>query len=134
VQLGGDWRQKCKQIVKLRRAFDLANYDGNHELEKTELSLILASLNPKRAPSQEQIDRLWSVMLHGAGLDEHVDARLDWTSFLRGMAAVTMNAHAEGFIDLMDIDQPLGFPLISLLIDIKVSESKAAEITASWTM
>eukprot|EP01052_Picozoa_sp_SAG31_P009984 SAG31_NODE_535_length_14348_cov_11.339603_7_plen_137_part_00 len=134
MQLDGDWRQKCKQIVKLRRAFDLANYDGNDELEKKELKLILASLNPKRAPSEEQIDELWSVMLNGAGLDEDQDARLDWASFLRGMAAVTMNTQAERFMDLMDIDQPLGFPLISLLIDIKASKSKAAEITASWTM
>lgn len=132
VRLDGDWKLKCKQIVKLRHSFDMANVDGSDELEKDELTLILLSLDPKRAPSPAQINRVWGLMLEGAGIYDGppAQAQLDWTAFLRGMARVSEDPVAA---ELMALDQPSGFPLVSLLIDIKVAPEEAVALAESWT-
>jgi hypothetical protein len=76
----------------------------------------------------------WPAMCEAAAdlvlAAEHGALKLDWKGFLRGMGAVARDPAAAR---LMDLRQPAAYPLISLLIDVKVSEAKQRELTAGWT-
>ena len=58
----GNWRKRVAQIQQLRRAYDIADVDGDNELEKDELSLVLVSLSPAASIDPSDIDHVWDVL------------------------------------------------------------------------
>ena len=137
----------CAQRIRaLRRAFDIADVDGNDRLEKAELQTVLFSLHPC-SPSSDDVDYLWRILC-GQGKqpialkrerDCNTSAQrltkrrilcgpgwaqtsfLSWCDFLHGMAAVRADARAT---QLMDLNRPNEWALISLLVDVKCSEEQ----------
>lgn len=109
---GGDWRDRVALIRKLRRAYDMADVDGDNELQKSELEIVLLSLDPSGAITDTDIDHVW-VTLNPEGKD-----MLTWRDFLAGMSRVHRDPRAAA---VMNRDTPNKFALVSLLIDIKVS-------------
>ena len=109
----GDWRKRVAQIQQLRRAYDIADVDGDNELEKDELSLVLVSLSPSASIDQQDIDHLWNIM------NPEAKDFLTWEQFLAGLKWVREDERAS---QIMDLGASNKWELISLLIDTKSSE------------
>ena len=108
----------AQKIRALRRAFDTADVDCNDRLEKDELELVLVSLHP-RAPSPDDVEHLWRTL---CGPNWAQKSFLSWCDFLHGMARVRADKRAT---QLMDLDRPNEWALISLLIDVRFSKEEA---------
>lgn len=113
---GGDWRKRVAQIQQLRRAYDIADVDGDNELEKEELALVLVSLNPSSSIQEKDIDYVWKCMQEQAKPANKIF--LTWEEFLRGLKGVREDKEASR---IMDLGASNKWELISLLIDTKSS-------------
>lgn len=61
--LPGNWRQRCRKIVKLRRAFLNADLDGDQSITRRELHIVLLSNNAKFGEvSPQEMDQLWHFL------------------------------------------------------------------------
>jgi CRP-like cAMP-binding protein/Ca2+-binding EF-hand superfamily protein len=109
----GDWRKRVGQIQQLRRAYDIADVDGDNELEKDELALVLVSLNPTASIQTEDIDHVWNCM------NPEGKEFLTWAEFLGGLKGVRQDERASRCMDLGASNK---WELISLLIDTKSSQ------------
>ena len=109
---GGDWRDRVGLIRKLRRAYDMADVDGDNELQKRELEIVLLSLDPSGSITDADIGHVWDT------LNPEGKKVLTWGDFLVGMGCVHTDPRAAA---VMNKNAPNKFALISLLIDIKVS-------------
>eukprot|EP01043_Picozoa_sp_COSAG02_P007865 COSAG02_NODE_243_length_27457_cov_16.852328_4_plen_679_part_00 len=58
-----DWRSRVREIRNLRRAYDVADVDGDNHMQRGELELVLAALRPHDPPSPEEVDRLWYALV-----------------------------------------------------------------------
>lgn len=116
---GGNWRDRVGLIRKLRRAYDMADVDGDNELQKRELEIVLLSLDPSGSVADADIEHVW-VTLNPEGKN-----MLTWGDFLNGMGRVHRDPRAAA---VMNRDTPNKFALISLLIDIKVSAREEREL------
>lgn len=110
---GGDWRKRVAQIQQLRRAYDIADVDGDNELEKDELALVLVSLNPSASIQSDDIDHVWNCM------NPTDKPFLTWAEFLGGLKGVRDDDRASR---IMDLGASNKWELISLLIDTKSSD------------
>ena len=108
-----DWRKRVTQIQQLRRAYDIADVDGDNELEKDELSLVLVALNPSSSITPDDIDLVWKCM------NPTDKPFLSWAEFLGGLTGVRENQRAS---QIMDLGASNKWELISLLIDTKSSD------------
>jgi hypothetical protein len=109
---------RLQKIRALRRAFDTADVDCNDRLEKQELETVLISLHPC-APSPDDVEHLWRILC-GPGWAQK--SFLSWCDFLHGLARVRGDVRAT---QLMDLNRPNEWALISLLIDVKFSDEQA---------
>jgi hypothetical protein len=124
--LPGDWRSRCAQIVRLRRAFDAADIDGDLSIAQDELELVLLANDPSQVPARraagpraqpvgvadgaatqtvgpDDVARVWRLLNPTAG------PSVSWLAFLQAMPTVKRDAEATR---LMAIDQPNRWALI----------------------
>merc|ERR1719272_1359132 len=104
---------------KLREAFDCADVDGNNQLELEELEMVVMSMNPKANISEADIDRVWHVLN---------PENLDWIPFetyVQGMIKVKNDTELS---QIVPMDVPNRFQLLSLLIDSPINEEEEALI------
>lgn len=116
---GSDWRDRVGLIRKLRRAYDMADVDGDNELYLHELEIVLLSLDPSGSTTDADIEYVWQT------LNPEQKKSLTWGDFLAGMGRVHNDPRAAA---VMNHDVPNKFALISLLIDIKVSKREESEL------
>lgn len=112
----------CFQVRKLRRAYDMADVDGDNELEKRELEIVMLSLDPSGTLTDDDMNHVWET------LNYETKGFLTWGAFLRGMGKVHEDPRAT---NIMNKDSPNKFELVSLLIDIKVSAREEQELMDS---
>ena len=117
--LPGDWRSRCAEIVKLRRAFLNADLDGDQTIERDELEVVLLSGDATKDPTIDEIDALW------AALDPEGKGKVDWFGFLRAKARINSDPQLAS---LLDIDHPNRWALISLLIDVPCDAQTEREL------
>lgn len=122
---GGSWRDRVGLIRKLRRAYDMADVDGDNELEQRELEIVMLSLDPSGTTTDADMQHVWDT-LNPAGKKV-----LSWGDFLRGMGLVHKDARAAA---VMNKDSPNKFALVSLLIDIKVSKREELGLLESLSL
>ena len=111
-------------IRNLRRAYEMADCDGDNQLRGQELKTVVLSLHP-RAVSDDDIAHLWAT------LNPHGKPYLSWADFLCGMGMVRRDERAAA---LMDLSRPNEFELISLLIDVQLSEEEAAVLLEGMSL
>ena len=102
----------------------MADCDGDNQLRGQELKTVVLSLHP-RAVSDDDIAHLWAT------LNPHGKPYLSWADFLCGMGTVRRDERAAA---LMDLSRPNEFELISLLIDVQLSEEEAAVLLEGMSL
>eukprot|EP01052_Picozoa_sp_SAG31_P035788 SAG31_NODE_4365_length_3307_cov_10.960723_2_plen_192_part_00 len=115
--LQGDWQSRCRHIVKLRRAFEMADIDGDLTIGREELEIVLLASDASNEHSVADIDRLWAI------LNPENKAVIGFLEFLHGVAALHRSATATNDLklaDMMKFDEPNRWALLSLLIDTPV--------------
>ena len=113
--LPGDWQERAEDMRKLREAFDTADVDGDNQLELEELEMVIISMNPKADVRPEEVRKLWDV-LNPAGKDW-----IPFSDFVEGMVKVKRDPELSQIIPL---DVPNRFQLLSLLIDSPINEEQ----------
>ena len=113
--LPGDWQERAEDMRKLREAFDAADVDGNNELELEELEMCVISMNPKADVQPEDIKRVWDV------LNPEGKEWIPFAEYVRGMVQVKRDPELS---DLIPMDVPNRFQLLSLLIDTPINEDQ----------
>ena len=112
----GDWAQRVNAIRQLRRAFDVADVDGNDQLEAEELEIVLLALDPSSQVTEADAQFVWAV------LNPDGKAFLTWADFLVGMGFVRKDERAQSILNAGV--NPNKWELISLLIDSPISASE----------
>ena len=112
----GDWAQRVNAIRQLRRAFDMADVDGNDQLEAEELETVLLALDPSSQVTEADAQFVWAV------LNPDGKAFLTWADFLGGMGFVRKDERAQSILNAGV--NPNKWELLSLLIDSPISASE----------
>ena len=122
--LPGNWRTRCRKIVKLRRAFLSADLDGDRTIRKDELSTVVLASDVTTNPSPADVDELWAL------LDPERKGEVRWFDFLRSM---TLAEEQPVVSRLLSLDKPNRWELISLLIDVPVCKETERELLADMS-
>lgn len=113
------WRSRVREICKLRRAYDVADIDGDNEMQRDELRLVLTALRPHDPPDPAEIDRIWRALVP-ADKANLISESLSWEDFLRRLPAARADPEVGHILN--DLSRPNEWEMVSLLIDIKTSE------------
>ena len=118
-----------------RRAYDVADVDGDNALEREELEMVITAMNPRHGLSREDLRYLWDVMVSAsssvdtaAANDGQTEGSINFLQYLHGIAAVAKDERAAGWLN---VEQPNKWELLSLLVDTPVSEVEEAKILES---
>ena len=125
-------KQRVGKIVQLRAAFDTADMDGDDQIEKEELEIVLEALGQANITKQELV-HVWEQLKKGS--PEGSPEGLAWDDFLKGLAHVRLDqGDAEHGIrpahEILDMEKlaPMNKRmLLSLLVDTNITakENKA---------
>ena len=115
-----------EHIIDLRRAFDIADLDGNNQIGRLELETVLAVLQPTAAghdKAVESFERLWACMNPPSAKS----ATVGWVDFL---CSVPRIRREEGLISLITaVADEAGvarqnWELLTLLIDTRINKAE----------
>lgn len=119
-----NWRTGCRKIVKLHRAFQTADLDGDHSIQQDELELVIRATGSLADTADKS--ELWELLV----ADSKVNDEVGWFDFLQAVCRL----HDEPQLQqLLNVDKPNRWALISLLIDVPVSKATEAELLEDMT-
>ena len=113
--LSDDWKERAQDMRKLREAFDCADVDGDNQLELAEFEMVIVSMNPKIDIDPVDVKRVWAV-LNPEGKDW-----IPFERYVKGMLTVKAD---PVLAELIPMDVPNRFQLLSLLIDSPINEDQ----------
>ena len=121
----GDWHKRAGRMRELRRAFDMADVNGNDAVDFDEFEMVLTSLNPLHGLSHDDVLYLWELMMAEAPQEARSPGKaantMNFLQYLHGMAVAAKDAKAAGWLD---IEQPNKWELLSLIVDTPVSAAE----------
>ena len=120
-----DWKESCKEIHDLRRAFDSADVDGDNKLEQGEFELVMDTLHLGHDLTPDDVEYAWSV-LRGATKSNDKHPHLTFIQFVVGVQHIKADERLAGRLD-MTKESP--WNMLSLLIDTPVSELEEERLT-----
>ncbi len=138
----GDWHKRAGIMRDLRRAYDVADVDGNDAVEFDEFEMVITALNPLHGLSHDDVLYLWQVMLaaspeetrahgHARGrTPSQASESMNFLDYLHGMAAVQKDPRAAGWLD---VEQPNKWELLCLLVDTPVSKAEEHKLLEDLT-
>lgn len=115
AHLSDDWQQMAQVMKKLREAFDFADVDSNNELELEELEMCIRSMHPNSKVEHDDVVRVWGV------LNPQNKPWISYSEFVQGMIETRKN---KELAELVPMDVPNRFMLLSLLIDTPINEEQ----------
>ena len=118
--LPGDWQTLADDMRKLREAFDTADVDGNNELELEELEMCIRSMHPTANIEHADVVRVWAV------LNPEDKPWIPYGDFVKGMIKTKKDPELS---ELIPLDIPNRFMLLSLLIDTPINEGQENLLT-----
>ena len=113
-----DWKESCKEIHDLRRAFDSADVDGDNKLEQGEFELVMDTLHLGHDLTPDDVEYAWSV-LRGATKSNDKHPHLTFIQFVVGVQHIKAD---ERLAERLDMTKESPWNMLSLLIDTPVSE------------
>ncbi len=119
-----DWRSRCRKIEKLHRAFHTADLDGDQIIVRDELETVVIATDVGADPSPEEMNELWEL------LDPQRKGQVGWFDFLQAMAQLDDRPEVK---QLLAVDKPNRWALISLLLDVPVSMARERELLEDMT-
>ena len=116
------WRERVGHIRDLRRAYDIADVDGDNSMQQTELETVLMALVPSASARPGEVLELWHK------LNPEAKPALSWSDFLHGLPAAQSDPRVGHLIS--DLSRPNEWELVSLILDIPCSKHEEELLTS----